>query len=749
MKNSKRINVYQIILLAVLTGVIVATVFNLTSHRLFLKSGKEFIDSAIYYGKNLFAVSEETVSKDNVSYLVFDDSIIKSLLPVDIEVFGYKFLATFELMVNKNFITPSWYNFGMTMSNLLSIFMLIGLPIVMFIVLYYVRLFRDVVKSESSQQSAPLKLFLKFKLQIYDRIKFFILELWFNLRYTKWLFWPYLIILLYNVNIVSLFLIVIAWYLYFVFSMDFLSIWYLICKFFICISPLLRPIFWPAWIVLLFVLIIKKKIDKGYSKLEDMFYRNETFIQDNFGVVTGIYGPPGTGKTTSAVAFATQIEVMLREKARSQMLEIRAEFPEFPFRYLEEEIESLKEESKCVNKIQIEFYFKDKFKKSEIIYGYDLRYNKNCHYDGLSVAYIKDELNDYAQLYFIYISILAYSTYSIRYDEGVELTHAFPGLKYNFFHRDIKMDEYKQTNQSYHANIFDYNLLRLNSQVEKMYNKDPKDLTDAEKKELDRLITLFDFGVITISEIAKERGNRDTNKNRDFGETNPSNDGLANCLGLIRHLTTVRHQQYGFIIWDDQKISALRQVEAAMAEVNIFLPKQTRNRKNALPLWFFEGIVLEWGLSHYSNLYNKYIAHRNDQTLFSYYVFHMYSFFYNLNRKIANTFGYKRYDLNLSGVGINGGQEQRGESTFYVMDKIVYSGKKFDTAVYSGYFDKLKLQAEEGNNQVDSFEGSTASFKELERTHGYMFGELGTTIKQYIKRNSDIKSRRKKENSRF
>lgn len=756
MRTGRRINAFQIILLVILIGVIVATVFNMTTHRLFVKSGKEFIDSVVFYGKNLFGIPVEDAPAD-VSYLDFDDSIIKSLLPIDFEVFGYKFLATFELMFNGVFISRSWDGFCNSMANLLSIFMLVAVPIILGIFIYYLRLFRNVVDSDPNYLSKPLKIFLKFKVNVIDRIKNFVLGIWMNFKYTKWLYWPFLLLFLYNINIFSLALVLLAWYFYFIFSMNFMSIWYLICKVFICISPLLHPVLWPFWIIMLIRWIIKLKIKRGYSKLEDMFYKNEEFISDNFGVVTGIYGPPGTGKTTSAVAFATQIEVMLREKARSQMMEIRAEFPDFPFRCLEKEVEHLKKKSECVNKIQIEFYFKNKFKvgKNDAIkerinvffeeYEYNLEEKKNCHYDGLSVAYIEEELVDYAQLYFIYISILAYSTYSIRYDEGIELSHAFPGLKYNFFHRDLRMDEIKETNQSYHANIFDYNLLRLNSQVENVYNKSYEDLTKEEQEELNRLITLFDFGVITISEIAKERGNKDSNRGREFGETNPSNDGLANCLGLIRHLTTVRHQQYGFIIWDDQKISALRQVESAMAEVNIFLPKQTKNKKNTLPLWFFEGIILDWGLTHYSRLYNKYIACRNDQTLFSYFVFRMYAFFYNINRKISNTFGFKRYDLNLSGVGINGGQEQRGESTFYVMDKIVYAGKKFDTAVYSGYFDKLKLQAEEGNNQADSFEGPTATFNELERTHGYMFGELGNTMKKYVKRNYEIKKRRKKD----
>lgn len=744
---NKRINIYRIVLLILFAGLAVLTIFNVTSTKLFIKSCREFADSIVYYFKNIFGISTASnvvVSAEDVSFLDIDYSIIEGILPADIEVFGYRFLAMWELMVNKDFIGITWGNFVNGLTVFLNILLLFGVPVILLIVLYFLKIFRDVPESEGCQVSVPLKIFLFIRKKIFHPIKVFIKNLWLTFKNTKFIFWPTFVLIMYNLNMWSLILIIIAWYLYFVFSLDFISIWYLLCKFFICISPLLKIYFWPLWILLILYLIVKAKINRGYRKLEEMFIKNEEFISDNFGVVTGIYGPPGTGKTTSAVAFATQIEVMLREKARSQLMEIRAEFPQFPFRYLEEEVEYLKQNKKCVNKVQIDYYFEQKFKDLNVVYGYDLRTKKNLHYDGLSVATLKHELCDYAQLYFIYISILAYSTYSVRYDEGIELSHAFPGLKYNFFHRDLRMDEFKETNQSYHANILDYNLLRLNGQVEAFYNKDPKDLTKEEKKELNKLVTLFDFGVITISEIAKERGNKDTNRNRNYKtDTNPANDGLANCLGLIRHLTTVRHQQYGFVIWDDQKISALRQVEAAMAETNIFLPKQTGKKKITLPLWFFEGVILEWGLMTFSNLYNKYISYRNDQTLFSYIVFGLYSFFYNINRQITNIFGYKRYELSLSGVNVNGGQESRGESTFYVMDKIVYAGNKFDTAVYSGFFKVLKLQAESGNNESESFKGSTATFKELEKTHGYMFDELGTTMKQYIGKNDRIKKERK------
>ena len=151
-----------------------------------------------------------------------------------------------------------------------------------------------------------------------------------------------------------------------------------------------------------------------------MYLRNDEFVED-LGIITGIYGVPGAGKNLLEVGIATQKERLLRLQAFNLMMEIRSEFPDFPFRYLELDVEELKLSDEVVNKIQVEYYFRKEFEGKTEIYGYDLRENKYEHYDKLKVANIIDELIDYAQLYYIYISSLAASTYSLRYDRGVEL----------------------------------------------------------------------------------------------------------------------------------------------------------------------------------------------------------------------------------------------------------------------------------------------------------------------------------------
>ena len=259
-------------------------------------------------------------------------------------------------------------------------------------------------------------------------------------------------------------------------------------------------------------------------------------------------------------------------------------------------------------------------------------------------------------------------------------------------------------------------------------------------------VTLVDFGLITLTEFAKERGNRYTNQNRKKNEVSPFNDGTTNAFGIIRHLTTIRHKQYCKIIWDEQKLSSFSGIEGAMAETNIFLSKQRAKHKLALPFWFIESVLLEWGYSHYMKQYNRYIQIRNDNNVFFWYFSHMYSFFANKIRNITNTFGYRRISVGLSGVNINGSQEKRDDRSIYLLNKITFADR-YETDCYRGFFNKLKMQATMGINQLTSFKGRAATQSELELTHGYMSSELFDSITGFVVINDEIieKEKLKKE----
>ena len=725
--KNRKFNLYDILIILILAGLVALTVFHVTSHKLLVKSATDLGQSFIYYVKSL-ANFDETIPNDNVGFLKFDESIIKNVLPIVPEEFGYKFLAVFEMMFNKHFFIGEINNLSRLLNRITYYFLLLGVPLIILYWLYYTSVLFSSNNKPQDKKSKPLILYLTFKKVVLHPINIFLKNLWAKFRSHKYYTIPFILILLYNVNGVSLIFTVLAWYLYFVMSLDFVSLYYLVCKVLICISPLLRPIFWPFWILFIIFLIIKIKIRLGYRKLYDFYDRNNEFI-NKLGIVTGIYGPPGSGKNQLETAIVTQVEWNMRERAAADMMEIRLEFPDFPFRKVEEMIEELKDSGKCVNKVQIRYAVKKLFNSKNEIFGYKIGKKKNIHYDELIVKTLEEEVLDYSELYFIYISALACATYSIRFDKGLFMDGHFPSLQYDFFHRDLR-DE----SQSVRAKIFDLNQLRLLKQ------KDPGEVAKFASKDN---ISLFDSGIIALSEFGKDRGNRYSNLSRESYDTKPSNDGTAACFGVFRHLTTVRNHQYGFIIWDEQKISAFSNAEAAMAETNIYLSNQDNSFKNAVPGFFIETTIINWGREHFTRQVDKYIKIRNDQTLYSYFYLRIAGFFANLSRKLSNIFGYRKIDMKLSGANINGAQEQRGNKGFYLMNKIVFSDR-YQTDCYSGFFDTLKLQSTKGINQLDNFGGRVATVKELQKTSGYFADELIDAICSYVEENLNKKKGGKK-----
>lgn len=722
LKKNKTV-IIDIIIILILSGLVVLTVFHNTTHLLFIKSIKDLYQSAIYYGKSLVNFND-TIPNTDVGFLVFDQSIIKSILPINLKEFGYKFLSIFELLVNKHFFIIQISNLGMLLNRITLYFLLLGVPLILLYWFYYSTILFSRTEKPPEKKSLTLKIYLLLKKFILKPIGIFFSCMWNRFKSHKYYTIPFILIVLYNLNGVSLLITILSWYLYFVMSLDFLSLYYLVCKVLICFAPLLRPIFLPFWLILTVIIIVKIKLRLGYRKMYKMYDKNNDFI-NGLGIVTGIYGPPGSGKNQLEIAIVTQVEWNMRERAAADMMEIRLEFPDFPFRKLEEKIEDLKESDRYVNKVQIRYEIKEFFKDKTVIFGYDLTKKKNAHYDELIVKSIEDEILDYSELYFIYISALACATYSIRFDKGLYMDGHFPSLQYDFFHRDLR-DESK----SERAKIFDLNQLRLLKQKnQEKINKDN--------------ISLFDFGLIALSEFGKDRGNRYSNLSRTNYDTKPSNDGTAACFGVFRHLATVRNHQYGFIIWDEQKISAFSNAEAAMAETNIYLSGQNNKFKNAVPGFFMEETIIEWGKQHFTGQIDKYIKLRNDQTLYSYFYLRIAGFFTNLSRKYNNIFGYRKIDMSLSGANINGAQEKRGNKDFYLMNKIVFSDR-YQTDCYSGFFDTLKLQSTKGMNQLDSFKGRVASVRELQKTSGYFADELIGAIGSYVEQNYKKKKGDKK-----
>ena len=129
-----------------------------------------------------------------------------------------------------------------------------------------------------------------------------------------------------------------------------------------------------------------------------------------------------------------------------------------------------------------------------------------------------------------------------------------------------------------HANILDFDVLRLGKKV---IENNPN-------------AGSFEFGVVMISEVGKERGNmldhREMKRNND--ETNQKNDLFNSWLKMCRHSATVDFYPFVKVFLDEQRPESLGADARELCDIiNVV---STGKNKLALPFYIFEEMITDW-----------------------------------------------------------------------------------------------------------------------------------------------------------
>jgi hypothetical protein len=486
----------------------------------------------------------------------------------------------------------------------------------------------------------------------------------------------------------------IGFYLYFVFTYNFSALYYYISDVFVTIIPFIWNI--GIWFIVIIGYLVFDwwRQRHAMKKLREYEAKDKNFIS-GLGVAVGTYGPPKAGKTCLNTVMTIYDEQMKREEALGILKEIYSEFPNFPFSSLEKIID---DNFKTIcNKEQAKNLIYETIKKTGpkyIFCGFDLK-NAEPYYDNLQLRHLKDELLDYSQAYYVYKSVLVLGGFSIRIDD-VKEDGCFPLYNYDFMGADGR----QMTEYSYYCKPLDQNSLRL-----------LKKLGDGDT-------SLPDSGIYTMSEIAKERGNRITNIKRAGYEVNPSNDGWNETWKVIRHMGTIRNHCFIRAFWDDQRLGALGGDAAQIAETNIFIKDSNHPMQTSLLFWFIEPMISSWISSITWAFVLQFRHKRHDKTLFLHLMDKALFYSERYLTLRVNLYSYFTLDLAMSNSDINGSTQQGGGSTFYIMPKVAYS-KRYKSACYEGLFIDKKLKEKIGINQMSPYRDWVASLDEIAKTNPY------------------------------
>ena len=643
-------------------------------------------------------------------------------LPDNWEKFKIKWSAYWRLWATKE----NFFGYLSAVGNALYIFSKVIVIIIPFILLVWL-LLRRMLKTQNNdydKDSKPLTILKRITAHTYIPLKTWLVGFFSFIKEHKNYYVTWLCLWVLYFNAFAILIEFIAYYLYFVVSFDFLNLYRQVYKLFLDLSAAFTFIPLWVWAVVGLVALDKFRKNIAYGVLNHFERRNRGFINAR-PIVYMVCGTMGKKKTTAITDMALSQEAMLRDKAFEKILENDLKFPNFPWINLENELKRAMEYHEVYNLATVRKFIakkRERFFKSateEKIFGYDYSRYDTFYNDNLKVTDIWETIETYSLLYFIYViqSSLLISNYSIRVDGVLSDLGNFPLWSADFFKSDSRLiDSYSR-----HAHIIDFDSLRLGRKV----------------VEKNRKANSFDFGVVIITEVGKERGNSIelSEKKKKDEATNQKNDLFNSWLKMVRHSATVDNFPFVRVITDEQRPESWGADARDLCEIVHI--RESGETRLAMPFFSLAELLYGWLYNKFSGLYYEYRFNRGDNTLAMYLLKGLTAKMRDYYTGIYNRFGYCVLSVQVES-GTQDGTIQDGK--YYLMSKKIYS-KRFSTDCFSDFFTVKALRSPVGINDLNEYATEKATFGELAMQNSYFVNDLLNGLKNDEKKedkNADI-----------
>ena len=645
-----------------------------------------------------------------------------TFFPLTWEEFKYRCSVLFDVVFTKENFIEYTYVVQELLANLSKLLLLL-MPLVFTLVLAVQRYLKK-QNNDYNKDSKPLERWKRFKIRCIHPINRWFVSFWDFVRENDKYSSALIFIWMLHFNGFALIIELISFYLYFVVSFDWTSLYGQLLKLQIDLAPVVR--FIPGWmwaiigIVLLNVICIKM----AFSRLHHLENRNRGFVNER-GVVSVVYGNMGTGKTTLLTSMGLSAEVELRDMSFEVLLECDLMFPDFPWCNLREamkrkienhEVVDIPSVKRWVRSLSSGFDYalrhplwysrqlRKRRNRFDYTFGYDVANFPLTYNDNLKIHNLYDVILDYAQCYFIYTVQTSYliTNYSVRTDNIYDDIGNFPLWNTDFFERDPRlMDSYSR-----HSHIIDFDMLRLGKRM----------LEDNPNR------NAFGFGVYLVSEIDKERKNALELQELKIKDEvcNQRNDLFNACLKMSRHACLIANRVFLKIICDLQRPEDWGAAGREVGEVIYIADKGEASPVLPFisPYWICEGIFY-WIKGKWDSFYTQYIYNRSDNTLLVQGLKNVISKIDNHYRKVKGQFNCHVLDLEVESGRLNG---EAKKYKYYELHKKVYSDRFLSNclnAIFEGDSpNRMSI------NDFVTYASLNAQRSELRLQHSHFQGDL-------------------------
>ena len=625
------------------------------------------------------------------------------LLPDDWNGFTASAGNFFSLLIDGENFASYWSAVGSVMVVVAKVIAIL-LPCVIVLLLVIYRMYRQ-GNTKHNQDTKPLRVFKAISKYTYQPLKRAVLcyREYLSEHKAVWVCW--IILWAFHLNAASIVMGFFAYYFYFVLSFDVTNLYVQMCKLFIDLQVIFRHFPWWSIVTICWLLFNHWRKNIALNRLRHYEARNCGFINE-LPIVSMACGSMGKRKTTLITDMVLSQEVMFRQKALEILQNNDMKFPYFPWIAFEGELWRCMEHGTVYNLASVKTWValkRSRFARHRNIhwqiYGYELQRYGDTFDDTLKVNGLFEVLETYAMAYFIYVleSSLIVANYSIRTDNRMLDNGNFPLWLTDFFPKHRR-------ESSRHAHILDFDVLRLGKKV---LENNPR-------------AGSFEFGVVAITEIGKERGNnlelKEVKKGAD--DTNQKNDLFNSWLKMCRHSATVDNFPFIKVFTDEQRPESWGADARDLADIiNIASCGELRL---ALPFYTIEEMLSEWAFNRFMRLYEDFRFRRGDNTLLVHILKSVTAWLWRRNLRIYNRFGYSILKIEKERGTMDGKTENK---KYYLMNAKIYA-KRFSTDCFSDYFNDMAKKSKTGLMDYIEYVTEKATVDELKMQNSYFINGL-------------------------
>ena len=519
---------------------------------------------------------------------------------------------------------------------------------------------------------------------------------------------PFVLIWLLNFGVFSFIPDFLAFYLYFLVSLDAASFGYMCVRFLINALIILNAVPFLLLLVIVSVWYYRRHRDMALDELRHNESKNCGLIKE-LEYVCLFKGEVGKGKTTLLTDVILSLVNIFKTNSLKTLYKIDLYFPAFDFSsfraYLIPKIEAreifcLPNVDDVVNELFDRFH---DTADASVLWGYDFELFGDSVDLGNRKMTLKEALITYGRAFLIYQNNNpTVANYSIRFKGKFDDS---PYLKL------WDGDFFKTEAESYYSHVLDSDIMRFGKKV------DPNGKFNGS----------FGYGIWARTEAAKSYGNHLTNSEyrRDDDKANPLNDLVEYSAMMGRHVNSmVDFEVYFRLLMDEQRASDLT------ARIRELCSIISIEEKGELQLaitgygWLF---ALRDKLKGFERIHSEYNNARADFTLAFMIPKLLVSYVNLLCERLENVYGYRELTLVKEGgmaySSHDGVNKEPKRLTWYQANMKVY-GDVFASDCYQSFFTDMQKSCGVGIEDIPTYQSLRPTMDDYDLQKDYFIMKM-------------------------